>query len=93
MDEKAMRERFGFEIEDASHEIRVLRWKDCGCRPAGAEEIALWDAFAALSRKAEAPGWVSVPVEPDLAMVIAGENSIGRHAWAKMIAAASRATP
>lgn len=29
-----------------------------------------------------------VPIEPDLAMVIAGENYIGRHAWAKMIAAA-----
>lgn len=58
MDEKAMRERFGFEIEDASHEIRVLRWKDCGCRPAGAEEIALWDALTALSQPA-APGWVS----------------------------------
>ena len=33
-------------------------------------------------------GWKLVPMEPDLKMVIAGENYIGRHAWAKMIVAA-----
>ena len=32
-------------------------------------------------------GWKLVPVEPDLKMVIAGENYIGRHAYAKMLAA------
>jgi hypothetical protein len=36
-------------------------------------------------------GWKLVPIEPDLKMVIAGENSIGRHAWAKMLAAAPQA--
>ena len=33
-------------------------------------------------------GWVMVPREPDLKMVIAGENRIGRHAYQAMLAAA-----
>lgn len=33
-------------------------------------------------------GWKIVPIEPDLKMVISGENCIGRHAWKKMLEAA-----
>lgn len=43
-------------------------------------------------RSQSAPaGFVMVPVEPNLNMVIAGENYIGRHAYSKMIAAAPKA--
>ncbi len=45
------------------------------------------------SPQAEVPeGWKLVPIEPDLKMVLAGENYIGRHAWKKMLDAAPAAT-
>ena len=37
-------------------------------------------------------GWKMVPVEPNLKMVIAAENYIGRHAYEKMLAAAPEPT-
>lgn len=51
------------------------------------------DALAALAASQHKAvlvpsGWQLVPKEPSLEMVIAGENYIGRHAYAKMLAAA-----
>jgi len=53
MDEQ-MREKLGFSIDDASEDVRVLTYTSGACRPASSEEIALWDALAALSQPAAA---------------------------------------
>jgi len=56
----------------------------------------MWWAFQAgaawqRSQQSAPAGYVLVPVEPTLEMVTAGENYIGRHAYAKMLSAAPKA--
>lgn len=46
--------------------------------------------IAHLETPAVPDGWVCVPKEPTLEMVIAMENWIGRHAWRRGIAAAPK---
>jgi len=53
MDEQ-MQEKLGFHIDSDMHGVRVLTYVSGGCRPASEEEIALWDALAALSQPAAA---------------------------------------
>lgn len=62
MDEH-MRKKFGFSIEDATNSPRVLTWVSGGCRPAQDTEIALWDAYAALSQPAAAEPATNEEVE------------------------------
>lgn len=50
------------------------------------ERNARQAALQSIAQPVKVPdGWRLVPIKPNLAMAIAAENYVGRHAWAKMI--------